>query len=528
MAIIKSPMLFFVTSPRTPAKMRPEIKLLVDRFAGQKWIGNSTLQADFMASLSRLPDFEGKNNHNDPALSARDRITRAPKALGFVNLEKIELTPAGAAFLADDNFEEALLRQLLKFQLPSPFHRVSPKISKTFRVRPYLEILRLIYSLGRLSFDELALFGMQMTDYRKFEACVESILEFRVQKESNREKYKQFRHKISQEVIKNAFATEIAQGRIKIRESKQVSLESFIKKKESNLRDYTDACIRYLRATGLVAISNPGRTLTIIETRREDVKFILDTVDRNPVFVNDEVKYREHLYDAATPVLYTDNREVLEQRALQIGATVNAEQGASLTLNELKSFVKKTVDSQKSAVIAAQVTELKTFVHYDEVMDMFYKIKCKDVYDPPLALEWNIWRAMTMLDGGDVRANLTFDDVGNPLSTAPGKMPDIVCDYNDFFVSVEVTLLSGSRQFDAEGEPIARHLGELKGKTGKVAYCLFIAPSINKDIIPYFYILQKNVRSALRRQVRNSSVAIGQVHGNDSAIKGMRVYPGPK
>ena len=491
MATIKSPMLFFVTSPRTPAKMRPEIRLLVERFAGQKWNGNSKLQSDFMDSLSHVPDFEGGYNHNDPALSARDRITRAPKALGFVKLEKIGLTSAGAAFLDDDNSGEALLRQLLKFQLPSPFHRANPKITKTFWIRPYLEILRLIYSLGRLSFDELALFGMQLTDYRQFDVCVEAIREFRIQKESNRGHYKQFRHRIAQEVIKNAFATEIAQGHIKTRESRQVSLESFIRKKVGNLRDYADACVRYLRATGLVTISNPGRTLTIIESRREDVGFILNSVDRNPVFVNDEVKYREHLYDATTPVLYTDNREALVQRALQIGATITAEQGDSLTLNELKSAVKKTVDARRSAVIAAQVTELKSFAHYDEVVDMFDKIKHKDVYDPALALEWNTWRAMTMLDGGTIRANLTFDDVGNPLSTAPGKMPDIVCDYSDFFVAVEVTLLSGSRQFDAEGEPVARHLGELKGKTGKIAYCFFIAPSINKDIVPYFYMLQK-------------------------------------
>lgn len=94
-----------------------------------------------------------------------------------------------------------------------------------------------------------------------------------------------------------------------------------------------------------------------------------------------------------------------------------------------------------------------------------------------------------MLDGGKVSANLNFDDAGNPLSTAPGNSPDIVCDYGDFLVTVEVTMLSGNKQYDAEGEPVARHLGDIKAKTSKDAYCIFVAPSINASAISYFYSL---------------------------------------
>ena len=122
---------------------------------------------------------------------------------------------------------------------------------------------------------------------------------------------------------------------------------------------------------------------------------------------------------------------------------------------------------------------------------MFNDIKAKDVYDPPLALEWNAWRTMTMMDGGNIRANLTFDDAGNPLSTAPGNNADIICDYGDFTVTVEVTLMSGNKQYDAEGEPVARHLGDIKAKTGKPAFCLFVAPTINQSSISHFYGLHR-------------------------------------
>lgn len=63
-----------------------------------------------------------------------------------------------------------------------------------------------------------------------------------------------------------------------------------------------------------------------------------------------------------------------------------------------------------------------------------------------------------MLDGGNIKANLKFDDFGNPMSTAQGNMADIVCDYGDFGLTVEVTMQSGQRQYETEGEPVTRHL----------------------------------------------------------------------
>ena len=111
------------------------------------------------------------------------------------------------------------------------------------------------------------------------------------------------------------------------------------------------------------------------------------------------------------------------------------------------------------------------------------------LYDAPLIFEWNIWRAMTMIDGGDIRANLKFDDFGNPMSTAPGNMADIVCDYGDFMVCVEATLQGGQRQYESEGEPVSRHLGKLKKQSGKPCYALFVAPSINDACVAHFFAL---------------------------------------
>lgn len=491
MAVIKSQTLFFITSPRTPFKMRPEVELLVKEFAGLQWNKNPELQAAYMERLAQLPEFKGMSSQNDPALSARDRINRGPKALGFVDLDKIALTPSGWRFLDDDLAEEALIRQLLKFQLPSPFHKSNPNIKRTFCVRPYLEILRLVQKLGRLAFDELCIFGMQLTDWHDFDKIAESVREFRIAKGKHKGSYKKFFHTMQHEVVAEIYKEEISSGNICTRESSQADLAKFIRTKAANMRDYADACLRYLRATGLVTVSSPGRTISIIESRRDEVAFILSSVERDPVFVDDEEKYRVHLFDADSPRLLIDDRKVLEERAVKCLAEFSENEAKKSDSVVLKKKIKHAQEKQRKAIIESQITELKSFEKYDDVVNVFNEIKRKEVYDPPLALEWNVWRTMTMMDGGMIQANLTFDDAGNPLSTAPGNNADIVCDYSDFFVTVEVTLTSGNKQYDAEGEPVARHLGEIKRRMGKDAYCLFVAPTISPSTIAHFYALHK-------------------------------------
>ncbi|MDR1023194.1 MAG: AlwI family type II restriction endonuclease [Prevotellaceae bacterium] len=77
------------------------------------------------------------------------------------------------------------------------------------------------------------------------------------------------------------------------------------------------------------------------------------------------------------------------------------------------------------------------------------------------------------------------------MNTAQGNMADIVCDYGDFGLTVEVTMQAGPRQYETEGEPVARHLSKFKKETNKPAYCLFIAPEINEACIAHFFMFHK-------------------------------------
>ena len=489
MAHLNNKALFFTTSPRTPSKMIPEIRLLSEHFSGKKW--NKQTQVAFIDLLAQSDFFEGNGSPKNKDFSARDRINRGPKALGFVDLTPhIELTDAGKAFVYGKRPQEIFLRQLLKFQLPSPYHVESQDIEGTFFVKPYLEIMRLIRDLESLSFDELKIFALTLTDYTKYESVKQAILDFRAEKEKHRGQYKKFADETWTNTLMQTFADDIDTGNTKTRETTDKSLKKFLNTKKSNARDYTDACFRYLRYTGLVSISHKNRSISFYPDKIREVDYILTKVDRKPVFVDDEDRYKSYLFDSSIPVLYVDNIDNIKDSIMRI-SDYTQRQLSGMSLEELKDLRDDIVAKHKEAVIKEQVTEIKSYALYSEIIDTYNEIISDGYYDAPLMLEYNTWRAMTMLDGGDIKGNFKFDDAGQPLSTAAGNMPDIECDYNDFVLSVEVTMQQGQRQYESEGEPVARHFGQMKKRTGKDAYCLFIAPTINKACLAHFFALNK-------------------------------------
>lgn len=468
--------------------MIPEIEVLERYFEGKKW--NPDTQVEFIKKLAEGKDFQGKGSEKEMSFSARDRINRAPKALGFVDLKPtIKITQPGRQFIDGKRTEEVLLRQLLKFQLPSPFHKEPEKFKGIFGVKPYLEIFRLIYELGTISFDELMIFGMQLTHFSKYDEIIAAIRQFRRMKAYAKASYKVFRGEYLSNEVKKIYQDDIDDGNIHTRESEDQTIEKFVKTKANNLRDYTDACFRYLRATGIVEISQRGHSLSIMPEKKKEVEFFLNNIDRKPIFVDDEENYKEYLFDTSLPMLYSDNRMRLLKQVQEFVESPEDLNGK--TTEQLKDKLDEAIQNKKAMILKQQMRDLKEYKEYNDVMTTFSDIKSNSLYDVPLMLEWNVWRAMTMLDGGDIKANLKFDDKGQPMSTALGNMADIICDYGDFGLAVEVTMQSGQRQYEMEGEPVSRHLAKLKKETGKEAYCLFVAPKINESCIAYFYALHK-------------------------------------
>lgn len=496
--------LFFVTSPRTPFKMIDEVKLLVEKYQGQNW--NKITQEKFASDLYNSPFFGGASGSNDKSFSARDRITRAPKALGFVDLKPtIQLTPAGNAFIYGKRPHEIFTRQLLKFQLPSPYHTDT---SGNYYIKPYLELLRMVYELDGLSKDEIALFFTELTNIQKYQAVKDKILKFRHKKRTlDRKKtsYKRLLEETFTEQILYIYENEIKSGNLKTRETETKTIKDFVKKKRSNHLDYADAAIRYMRSTILCTLQPKTFKLIISPEKTKEVEFILKNVDRNPIFTDkkDTAKYKKYLFDASIPTLYTDDINRLESEIKVLFSKINpklistgikkafSDSILSKNIEVLKDIKEKLSSIRLKQVVDQQVTQLKSYGEYNDIQEVFDQIKSNDIVDRALFFEWNVWRSMTMLNDGEICGNFKMDDDGMPLTIASGNLADITCEYQEFNMTVEVTLSTGQKQYEMEGEPVARHLSQFKQKSSKETYCLFVAGSLNDATLAHFYYLHK-------------------------------------
>lgn len=245
--------------------------------------------------------------------------------------------------------------------------------------------------------------------------------------------------------ILKIYRTRIEAGKTRTRETKDNSLKKFILTQKGNMRDYTDACFRYLRYTGLISIKHQSKSISIFEDKIRDVEFILKTVPREPVFTDDEKGYKAYLFNSNIPELYVDDKENIIDILMKIGSFTKREL-VNKSIEDLKDLRDKIVQKNKAAIISKEILNIKSYALYSEIIDTFNEIISDGYYDAPLMLEYNTWRAMTMIDGGRIKGNFNFDDAGKPLSTAAGNMPDIECDYDSFSLSVEVTMQQGHKQ----------------------------------------------------------------------------------
>jgi len=487
-SLTKTKAIFGITSPRTLEKIIPEIELLTNLFTGEIWTGNQDLQADFFENLFHSEFYEGESYPSDPALAARDRITRAPKALGFIDLKPtIQITEIGKVLLSGKRIDETFTRQLLKFQLPSPYHTQSSKIE--FKVKPYLELLRLINDAGSLSKTEIALFFSQLTNIDKYPIILQKINQFREEAkdfEGSRKTY--VSHCFEREVLE-IFEEEIENDDLRTRESLDDSLKNFIKTKSANMKDYADAFSRYIRATELVTFQKKTFRLIISPQKKDEVDYLLHTVSRQPYAFKNTSEFKHYLFSPDSVLLFSDNRELLIRKIEELGLQVADK---TIEIEKLKDLLQELRAGIKAKNIEERKQELKDFKELPQIIEVFEQIRNKEIPDPPLFLEWNVWRALVMLNYAKrIDGNFIMDIDGMPLNYAPGNQPDIESEFEDFGIITEVTMSGGNTQYNMEGESVPRHFGKAKESLGKEMYCLFIAPKISDGALAHYFNLNR-------------------------------------
>jgi len=481
----KTRTVFAFTSPRTIEKIIPEIQVLIDSFTGQEW--NTETQIAFFHELFNSEFYEGSKMPDNISLAARDRITRAPKALGFVDLKpEIALTEVGKKLLSGKRTSEIIAKQLFKFQLPSPYHKIPA--DRGFNIKPYLELLQLVKELGNISKTEISIFFVQMTHYNKFNSVVAAIKKFRNDKSKHKGNRKAFTEKVFTKEILKVYAEEIKSNDLKTRESGEATLSKFVKTKKSNHNDYADAFVRYLRATQFISFEKKTFRLIIAPSRVAEVDYVLKNVDRKANAYKTEAEHKKYLFNPDSLLLLTDDRKYLEKQL----AKLSLKFAANASVESLKDLLEATEIEMISAAIEETEVALKDYKEFDDIIDVFGKIQKKEIPDPPLYLEWNIWRAMVMINYAKyITGNFRLDLDGMPLNTALANLPDIEAEYDEFKMIIEVTMSSGNKQYEMEGEPVARHFGKVQNSSSIPVYCLFVAPKISEGALAHFFNLNR-------------------------------------
>ena len=290
---------------------------------------------------------------------------------------------------------------------------------------------------------------------------------------------------------------------------KRFDSEMWLKKTGGNttmartLKDYADLNIRYLKATGLFQSS--GRGITILPEKR----ILVDKLLEDEFTVYDDDTYIRKIWTGAK--LPTDNRETAQTviKALvdnikEFGEEIALPKLDDKTPQEL-SNIRHDIEGQLGQIKENKFAN-KQIANWEEILCYMHalekpskKISFQDEMisipagEAPAYFEWVLWRAFLAINSLTNKPwearRFKIDQDFLPIAPAPGRGPDLIFEFEDYVLVVEVTLTSSSRQEAAEGEPVRRHVAEIAEQhenTGKRVYGLFIALNIDSNTAETF------------------------------------------
>ncbi len=396
-----------------------------------------------------------------------DRIT--PNGLRLINAETV---PA---------MQECFLRSLAAYVIPSAVEN-----EYQFSVfSPLQYILKIMLELkkttgdSRINFIEMAVIVQLSNSDDELEGVVRRILNLRERRS-------------------------VSTNKKKFDRMERVEASTIHGYKEQTFNDYADTNIRYLKATGLV--QNAGRGISLVDDKHV---FIEKLVLQNQVPDSPQAYFSALCNGAELP---TDNKESalvvlddllvrlkeknvflsLENRSLKTPADIgqvrfqaedllskaNEEKYANeqvLAWREIASYM-ELLSGRLRAVLLSDGGEIKI-----------------PKAEAAAYLEWILWRAFLAIDSlinkpYEAR-RFKVDQDFLPVGTAPGNGPDLIFEFENFILAVEVTLTQNSRQEAAEGESVRRHIATIveNEKNGRPVYGLFIANNIDINTLDTFY-----------------------------------------
>lgn len=432
------------TTLRNPNRIQDGLKLLKE-FEGKSW--DYQLQAKFYEEANKrgIMESEGeKVKDGGKELHARKWVS-CLNQLGFARAWKdkdkgpVEITEVGNQLVNDEiTFEEAMLRQLLKYQLPSVIE--NGKNYEDFKVHPFRVFLGVLHGLSEqgisgLTKEEIGLYVITTLRDEKIEDTVEKIAKYRAERSAmkgNNPKLGYFRSKLK-EVIANIFfkniyqakkvisdlltATKKSKGFLKssdfeneLREilfgkepKKQKMmkhivgliaagsglakiydyyLDEFVGTKGGTLKDYSDSQIRYVMTTGLFSLN---RDRIVIKHNKSDL--IKSILAGDAEFVEDK-DYLAYFYNPELPKLPLDDEDFmvlnvgdLQQQIESLSEKTGIEVEPLMTVERSVPKLKKI-----SQELEKKLIEQKEYLFYkdqsldeqiDDIVDYFEMIKSR-------------------------------------------------------------------------------------------------------------------------------------------------------
>ena len=266
--------------------------------------------------------------------------------------------------------------------------------------------------------------------------------------------------------------------------------------------DYLDTNIRYLKATGIFQAM--GRGISFVPEKR---KIALELASQEPFDWNSGDALRRQCEGIPLP---TDNA-ASSYMLLQDDIALLRQYGDTYEMPALQTFdaaaihqiryeVEERLSNAKEMHYAAQQRGqwseisgyLRALAEKRSNITIDYDTKVTIPKSEAAAyMEWAVWRAFLAVDSISCKPyevrRFNIDQDFLPISTAPGKGPDLIVRFGDTILAVEVTLTENSRQEAAEGEPVRRHVADLiEEYPGKNVLGLFIANSIDTNTAETF------------------------------------------
>jgi hypothetical protein len=440
---------------------------------GRKWRA-ALMQLGFITpKLSRTLDAQGFDSRLKALTDGVPNLTGRP----------YEITPNGQRLLDATTVageQECFLRSLVAYQIPSLVEpQVKPPVFSPLRV--VLELLARLEREGLDAFIRFEEMAWIVQFVRSLDALDETVQRISAYREERRRAGN-----------KEAYDRAFQKALVPLLEGQMLE----------TLDDYADCNMRYLKATGLFSAS--GRKLTFAA----DQHFIIDQLLAVPFvpLAQDATAYLPIVWQGAA--LPTDHEptaiaaiQELVRLLSESGEPVELPALLGLPIQELKQ-IRFNLEERLKHVRERTFAERQR-IHWEEILPYLRALTTsapsrhadipKD--EAPAYLEWAIWRAFlavnSLVNAPWEARRFQIDQDFLPTGTAPGGGPDMIFEFPEYVLVVEVTLTSSSRQEAAEGEPVRRHVATVVEKyeeSVKPVFGLFIANTIDSNTAETFRI----------------------------------------